>query len=66
VVLISSADVTAAEVYAGLRDGGLLSRSDAPGTHRFIASSEGIFSELGARFLGPEFGRVEHRPWDRA
>jgi glutamate racemase len=65
VVLISSAEVTAAEVYARLRGLGLLTSSSAPGAHRFIASSEGTFSELGARFLGPEFGTVEHRPWDR-
>jgi glutamate racemase len=65
VVLISSAEVTAADVYARLRETDLLKRATAPGTHRFIASSEGIFSELGRRFLGPEFGAVEYRPWDR-
>lgn len=65
VVLISSADVTAAEVYAVLRESNLLNDLGNPGMHRFIASSEGVFSELGARFLGPEFGRVEHRPWDK-
>ena len=66
VVLVSSAKVTANEVYARLRSDGLLNPSRQPGEHRFIASSEeGISSELGRRFLGPEFGRVEHRPWDR-
>jgi hypothetical protein len=52
-------------VYGYLRDAGLLREGSGLGTHRFIASSEGIFSELGERFLGPEFGRVEYRPWDK-
>ena len=66
VVLVSSAKVTANEVYARLRADGSLNPSTGPGEHRFIASSEeGISSELGRRFLGPEFGKVEHRPWDR-
>jgi glutamate racemase len=65
VVLVSSAEVTAADVYGYLRDAGLLREGSGLGTHRFIASSEGIFSELGERFLGPEFGRVEYRPWDK-
>ena len=66
VVLISSAEVTANEVYVRLKTDDLLSPSTAPGIHRFIASSsEGTFGELGARFLGPEFVRVEHRPWDK-
>ena len=64
VVLVSSAEVTANEVYAKLRDDDLLgSSADAP-VHRFIASSDqAMFGELGTRFLGPEFGAVEHRPW---
>lgn len=64
VVLISSAEVTATEVYARLVTDGLLNDRDTLGTHRFISSSsEGTFGELGLRFLGPEFGEVEHRPW---
>lgn len=64
VVLISSAEATASEVVAKLHDDGLLKETSAPGSHRFVASSEqGISSELGARFLGPEFTSVEHRPW---
>lgn len=64
VVLISSAEVTANEVYARLKDGDLLSESSRLGVHRFVASSEdGISSELGTRFLGPEFRQVEFRPW---
>lgn len=66
VVLVSSAEVTAIEVYAELRHRDLLNRVDNLGSHRFVASSEGRFSELGEHFLGPEFGRVEYRPWDRA
>jgi glutamate racemase len=65
VVLVSSAKATANETYALLRNRNLLRRSSDRGTHRFVATSEGSFSELGARFLGPEFGRVEYRPWDR-
>jgi glutamate racemase len=66
VVLVSSAEATAAEVYVQLRRRSLLNDVGRAATHRFIASSEGIWSELGARFLGKEFGRIEHRPWDRA
>jgi glutamate racemase len=66
VVVVSSAEVTASEVYAKLRNDELLNSRSELGGHRFIATSEGgIFSELGKRFLGPEFGRVEYRPWDR-
>lgn len=65
VVLISSAEATATEVFTRLRTDGLLNDQEAPGAHRFIASSgEGTFGELGRRFLGPEFGAVEHHPWN--
>ncbi len=65
VVLISSADATANDVYAKLRNDDLLQPPDRPGVHRFISSSkDGISSELGMRFLGPEFGELEHRPWE--
>lgn len=64
VVLVSSAEVTANEVFAKLKNDDLLNPSSAPALHRFIASSDReMFGELGRRFLGPEFGRVEHRPW---
>ena len=64
VLLISSAEVTANEVFARLKDEDLLNPSQEPGSHRFITSSrEGITSDLGARFLGPEFREVEARPW---
>ena len=66
VVLISSAGATATDVFASLRNGGLLNDRRKLGEHRFIASSnDGLFSELGIRFLGPEFGEVEHRAWPR-
>ena len=65
VVLVSSAEATASEVFAKLRNDGLLNVPDRAGVHRFISSSEaGISTELGTRFLGPEFTEVEHRPWD--
>ncbi|MGH2694727.1 MAG: glutamate racemase [Actinomycetota bacterium] len=64
VVLISSADATADEVYAVLLEMDLLHRSEDAGELRFIASSEdGLDEALGRRFLGPEFGRVEYRSW---
>jgi glutamate racemase len=64
VVLISSAEATATEVVAKLREDDMLNPQTTPGTHRFISSSEGgPWSDLGLRFLGPEFTNVEHRPW---
>ena len=67
VVLISSAEATARRLYSTLLDNDLLNRSGERGTHRFIASGErGISSELGKRFLGPEFSDLEFRPWGSA
>ncbi len=67
IVVISSAKVTANEVFVRLADEKLLNPSKSRGAHRFIASSrDGMSTELGWRFLGPEFGEVEHRPWDKA
>ena len=64
VVLISSAEATANEVYARLIDLDLVHRSGRDGARRFITSGgEEIFGELGRRFLGAEFEGVEHRPW---
>lgn len=64
VVLVSSADATANEVFAKLRNDNLLNRSSVPGTHRFLASSsDGMFGELGSMLLGPRFNGIEHRPW---
>jgi glutamate racemase len=65
VVLVSSAEATASEVFAKLRNDGMLNDPARIGVHRFISSSqEGMTTELGQRFLGPEFTSVEHRPWD--
>jgi glutamate racemase len=64
VVLISSAGVTAVDVFGRLHDEGLLNDSHDQGRHRFVASGrEGLFSELGRRFLGPEFGEVDYHSW---
>lgn len=64
VVLISSAEASANEVYARLLELDLLNRTSHEPERRFITSGgEEIFGELGRRFLGAEFGRVEHRPW---
>ena len=64
VVLVSSAEVTATEVFGRLHNENLLNPKEGAGLHRFISSStDGVFGELGQRFLGPEFGEVEHRPW---
>ena len=64
VVLVSSAEATANEVYATLLDEDLLNRSDESGKHTFISSGEeGVFTQLGQRFLGPEFKTVERRAW---
>lgn len=64
VVLISSAEVTANEVYARMKDADLLNHSNDPGSRRFITSSDATtFGELGRRFLGPEFQNVEYRSW---
>ena len=67
VVLVSSAESTATEVYRTLLGNDLLNRSDQPGEHRFITSGEEtLFGELGKRFLGAEFKNVERRPWTAA
>ncbi len=64
VVLISSAEATATEVYARLLDLDLVNRSQGEGTRRFITSGrQDLFDELGRRFLGAELEGVEHRPW---
>jgi glutamate racemase len=65
VVLVSSADETAFEVLAILRDTGLGRRTAAKGEHRFISSGDvSVFRELGIRLLGPELDvEVESRSW---
>ncbi|HEX3328032.1 MAG TPA: glutamate racemase [Actinomycetota bacterium] len=64
VVLISSAEVTAEEVYVKLKDAGLLHAGELPGVHRFIASGgETLLGDLASRLLGSAFTEVEQRPW---
>jgi glutamate racemase len=67
VLLVSSAETTAADVFARLKYEDLLNPSDRPGKHRFITSGrEEPFGELGRRFLGSEFQQLERRPWTTA
>jgi glutamate racemase len=66
VVLMSSAEATAVDVFVELKNDDLLRPSTELGRHRFIASSEGSMSQLGQHFLGPEFKEVEHRIWHLA
>jgi len=67
VVLISSADETARDVYEQLRAGGLFRENDAVPQHRFVCSGDAAFFHLlGSRFLGPEIGTVEERALGRA
>ena len=63
-MLISSADETAFEVQHLLEATGQLRTGGEPARRRFLCSGEPArFEELGARFLGPEVGRVEVRAW---
>jgi glutamate racemase len=60
VVLVSSAEETAFEVRAILRETGLGRRSVAKGSHHWISSGEaGNFVRLGQRFFGPELDHAE-------
>jgi glutamate racemase len=59
VVLVSSAEETAKDVYAMLLREDLLSRSPAAPRHEFICSGDAeSFLALGERFLGPEISDV--------
>jgi glutamate racemase len=59
VVLISSAEETAKDVYGILRREGLLVDAHTQPHHEFICSGDpGSFQELAARFLGPEATEV--------
>ena len=67
VLLVSSAETTAADVFARLKHEDLLNPTDRPGKHRFITSGrEEPFGELGKRFLGSGFQQLERRPWTTA
>lgn len=59
VVLVSSAEETAKDVYATLLRGGLLSPGPAASGHEFLCSGDAeSFLSLGERFLGPEITDV--------
>jgi glutamate racemase len=64
VVLVSSADPTANEVYRRLLDTNLLNPRQERGRLRFAFSGD-TDPELGRRFLGPQFTEVEYLPWKR-
>ncbi len=56
VLIISSAEETANDVYTVLAERGLQAAGDNLPAHRFESSGEPqLFSVLGRRFLGPEF-----------
>jgi glutamate racemase len=61
VTLVSSADETAKDVYRMLVANDMLRDASLPEPrHRFSATGESrLFTQLGHRFLGPEFGVVE-------
>ena len=59
VLIISSAEETANDVYTVLAERGLQAEGATLPTHRFESSGEPeLFSVLGRRFLGPEFGEA--------
>jgi glutamate racemase len=59
VVLISSAEEVAKDVYAALVDADLLRDGDGEPAHEFLCSGDpGSFRSLTARFLGPEATEV--------
>jgi glutamate racemase len=59
VVLVSSAEETAKDVYATLLRGELLSRRSGAPRHEFVCSGDAeSFLSLGERFLGPEITEV--------
>jgi glutamate racemase len=66
VVLISSAEETARDVYAALTAAGTFRADDSAPQHRFVSSGDSAtFHALGRRFLGPEIADVEERPLGR-
>jgi glutamate racemase len=60
VVLVSSAEETAKDVYAVLREGGLLRAEAGEPTHGFLTTGDPErFREIAHHFLGPEVGGVD-------
>jgi glutamate racemase len=67
VVLISSAEETARDVYARAVDAGILRTETEPPEHRFLCSGDpDAFRALGRRFLGPEVAEVMAASPERA
>jgi glutamate racemase len=59
VVLISSAEEVAKDVYAAMVGADLLRAAPTPPAHEFLCSGDaGSFAALGRRFLGPEIDAV--------
>jgi glutamate racemase len=60
VVLVSSAEETAKDVYAALRDASLLSDGSGEPVHRFMTTGDPErFRTIAHHFLGPEVGGVD-------
>lgn len=60
VVLVSSAEETAKDVYAGLVEGHLLRDDDGPPEHRFLCTGDpASFGRVAGIFLGPELAEVQ-------
>ncbi len=65
IVLISSAEETARDVFRALHEHGMAREASELPTYRFLSSGErATFEELGRRFLGPEITTVEEQPWN--
>ena len=59
VVLVSSAEETAKDVYAALRDGSLLREEPREPTHEFLTTGDPErFRKIAHHFLGPDVGGV--------
>jgi glutamate racemase len=62
VLLVSSADETAKDVYTVLVANGLLRDDPSPPTYEFVASGDtDEFARLGPRFLGPVISGVRRQ-----
>ncbi len=61
IVLVSSAEETAKDVYGVLSDRDLIRSAATAGSRTFLATGDAAsFSTVGARFLGPVVGEVSH------
>jgi glutamate racemase len=67
VLILSSAEETADDVYGVLAERGLLAATGRLPEHRFVSSGDpDLFARLGTRFLGPEVREVEFLSMDAA